>query len=93
MVNLQLHSVYCHFSQNALCTPLPIPQQGQSYALGLLVVKLGLLVLTAAGQLLVYASMRRSSPAAQGDPSPRVLRSQRLARPFFAIVLLDFLCW
>ena len=83
------------FGQTSICIPLPITRiqfPGWRYAFGVMIVfNFALFLLIAAGQAVIYWSIRAMS--LNSDSSNIKSRDIVIARRLAAVVLSDFCCW
>ena len=84
------------YSQTAICIPLPVTRHdfpGHDYAFAVMIIfNFVLFILIAAGQFVVYMSIRNQSMAEQGD-NDRRSKDLAVAQRLFTVVASDFLCW
>ena len=83
------------YSQTGICIPLPVTRRsfaGWDFSFGVMIVfNFALFVLIAAGQVLVYLSVRLNAVAA--TDTTRKSQDLTIARRLGSVVLSDFLCW
>ena len=83
------------YSQTGICLPLPFSSgegfPGRPYSLAVMIVlNFVLFLLIAAGQLVIYISVRSNTMASSQDAASK---QARVARRLTSIVVSDFLCW
>jgi hypothetical protein len=92
---LPVTSHWHYYSQTGICIPLPITRKafgGQRYSFGVMIVlNFVLFLLIAAGQVVIYWSIRSNSMSS-ADTS-RKSNDLTIARRLITIAVSDFLCW
>ena len=91
---LPLTSSWQFYGQSGICIPLPITRRnfpGQAYSFALVIVfNFVLFLLIAAGQAVIYWSVKRNSMTSETSKRSRELN---VARRLLTVVMTDFLCW
>ena len=93
---LPMTSHWALYSQTGICVPLPIKSGhsgGESYTFGVLILlNLALFMVIAAGQAVIYWTVRASSLTMAGQAA-RNSSEARVARRLITVAVSDFLCW
>nr|KAG5708256.1 hypothetical protein BaRGS_021190 [Batillaria attramentaria] len=83
------------YSQTGICIPLPITRKdfpGHDYSFAIMIVlNFILFLLIAAGQVVIYWSIRVNSMST--SDSTKKSKDLTIARRLFTVVMSDFLCW
>ena len=84
------------YSQTGICIPLPVTRNdfpGHDYAFAVMIIfNFILFLFIAAGQLVVYLTIRNQSMS-ETDQSDNRNKDLAVAQRLFTVVVSDFLCW